>query len=205
MSIKSILFDVGEVLIYEPAVKSRELICKRFGIDNQLFKNYALKNIALSYKGELNYEDFFRGLINETKLDLDYKDLVKAWIDAREETSKINEELFDLSQKLKNNYLAGLLTNSTRLNDSVKSRKEVYKSFNFKIISYEVNSMKPKDEIYKITIGELLKKKITPEETIIIDNEKNNIVAANKFGFKTILYENNQKLIETLTKSGIKL
>jgi len=47
--IKSIIFDVGDVLIFENAIKSRKRVSSKFNISLIKFKEYAKENLKLSH------------------------------------------------------------------------------------------------------------------------------------------------------------
>lgn len=55
--------------------------------------------------------------------------------------------------------------------------------FDGKIVSFEVNLLKPEKEIYEVLLG---KYSLNPDETIFIDDTFENIVAAKKIGIKGI-------------------
>jgi putative hydrolase of the HAD superfamily len=186
--IKAILFDIGGVILYESVKESRNILCRKFGIKPEDFKRFTVKNIPLSYTGKLHYNNFFKNLVKETKIQANPKDLVKEWIKAREKTSKPNKKVISLLKPLSKKYKIVCLTDSTMLNDKSKQRKYAYKLFKMNFISCRLGHMKPQKKIYQIAIKRL---KLKPEQMLFIDNSRENLEGAKKLGLKTLFADNN--------------
>jgi putative hydrolase of the HAD superfamily len=202
---KAIIFDIGGIVLEEFGKESREILCRKFGIDSQKFKEFAIKNLSKSYSGKLHYLDFFGKLTKENKLEVSVKEMAKEWLNTREKTSKVNKEVKKTILSLKKNYLIGSFTNSTLLNDKAKQRKEVYKLFDFNLISHKLGFAKPEMKSYKFLVDALKKKKIKPEEVIFIDNEEKNLVIPRKLKMKTVLFEEARQLKDEIRGFGIKV
>lgn len=69
-----------------------------------------------------------------------------------------------------------------------------------KVISARVNMMKPEPEIYRHLAAEY---NLIPQESVFIDDLADNIAAADKEGFQTILFVNPQQLADDLAKKNI--
>jgi len=191
---KAIIFDAN-VLIKEDAVKCRHVISVKFGLNEEKFKEYAIKNLPLSYIGKLDYTEFFNSLIKEQGVNADCNLIIKEWIKARNRFSRINNSLVKKIKELNNQLIFGLLTNSTKLNDKAVARKIIYRLFPFKIISYLVKCKQPEKEIYEILIKKLKKKQINPNEILFIGHKEENLREAEKLGMKTHLFTDNKSLI----------
>ena len=74
----------------------------------------------------LGHANFFGGLIEEFGLDAKASDMVEAWVEGREETSRVDEVVAETLEKLKGKYVLGVLSNSTALNERVSVRKNCY-------------------------------------------------------------------------------
>jgi putative hydrolase of the HAD superfamily len=197
--IKAVIFDAG-VLIKEDAEKARHIISVKFGLNEEKFKEYAIKNLTNSYKGALNYNDFFKNLIKEQGISANSENLAIEWVKARNRFSKINNSLLKEIRKLKNKYLFGIIANSTILNDRAVARKRVYKLFPFKIISYLVKKVKPDKEIFELLISKLKKNKVKPEEILFVTIKEKNIEPAKNLGIQTYLFFENKELINKLNE-----
>jgi putative hydrolase of the HAD superfamily len=56
---------------------------------------------------------------------------------------------------------------------------------------------KPQKRIFKYTIEKF---NLLPEETVLVDDMKDNILSAQSFGIKTILYKNHRKFTSEFSK-----
>jgi putative hydrolase of the HAD superfamily len=76
----------------------------------------------------------------------------------------------------------------------------LYKKFDEVVVSCEVGMRKPNPKMYKLILKRL---KISPKQTLFIDNQEWNTKPAKKLGEKVILYKNNKQLFKELNKLGI--
>jgi putative hydrolase of the HAD superfamily len=205
MELKAIIFDIGGIVLEEPGKKSREILCKKFEIDSDKFKEFAMKNLTDTYCGKSDYRKFFKKLIQQENLDTNYSTMAKEWLKSREKMSKMDKNVKKIILSLKKDYLVGSFTNSTLLNDKAKQRKESYNLFDFNLISHKLGFAKPELKSYKILIGALKKKKIKSEETIFIDDEEKNLVIPRKLKMKTILFKDAKQLKKELNRFGVKV
>lgn len=203
MVVKAIVFDVGGVLIDEPGFLARDILAKKYGFDSRDFWEYVKANLSKSHKGELEAEVFFEGLVDELGLNVEASVLVEEWLAAREKLSKVDSVVKETVDKLVGNYLLGVLTDSTYLNERASARKNCYALFDFKIISCEVGAEKPSKEIYEILVKELNGRDVKLEEAVFIDNEAENLVPAKELGIKTILFEDAEQMIRDLRGMGV--
>lgn len=203
MNIKALVFDIGDVVIFEPASEAREILCKKFNINQNEFKDYAIRNLKLSHIGKLNGEQFFRGLINELRLKISARELVNEWILARNETCSWNFPVVEFIEKIKGKYLLVSFTNSTFLNDSVDIRKRVYNFFDLNLISQERGLYKPDLPFYELLVSELKLKGVAPQEILFIDDREENLIPAKNLGINTLLFDNKVNIEEEVKRFGV--
>lgn len=77
-----------------------------------------------------------------------------------------------------------------------------YNDFNGVVVSGQEKTRKPFPEIYDIILNRY---NINPIKTIFIDDNIENIVAANEFGLNGILYKNHLQLINELQSHKVKI
>ena len=197
--IKAIVFDTGGVLINEIAGEAREMVAKKFGFSGDDFGKVSKKYLNNSYTGG-HYNSFFQKVVEELNLSVSYKELVDEWLNVREKTSSVNEDIKKMIIKLKKKYLIGMLSNSTILNEKVSARKSVLSLFDddLRIFSFECGFRKPDKKIYDILLERLEKRGILPEETVFIDDREENLIPAESLGMKTILFKDANRLKEEL-------
>ena len=206
MAIKAIIFDIGGVVVNESGTEARNYIAKKYKFSAKLFWEYTKKNLNQSYKGKLDAQDFFDGLITELKLkNVRSEDMITDWLEIREKTSRINKVIIEDIKKLKENYLVGTLSNSTFLNEQVNTRKTCYGLFSFNILSCNVGFRKPEPGIYKILVKKLTKLNIDVSETIFVGDRNENLIPARELGLRTILFKENKQMIQDLRKLDVKI
>ena len=110
---------------------------------------------------------------------------------------KINEELINIIKKLKKKYKIALLSNN-----SVELRQKLIDQniidlFDTVVISSEVGHQKPQPEIFEVLFNKL---GVNSNEVIFIDDTKQSLFNASSIGYTPILYNDNQKLEEELSK-----
>ena len=66
-----------------------------------------------------------------------------------------------------------------------------------RVLSYKVHMAKPQKNIFVHTIE---KYNLIPEETVLVDDMKDNILSAQKLGIKTIHYSNHKKFTSEFSK-----
>lgn len=195
--IKAIIFDYGGVLSKEGNFKKLIKKCsKKFNKDPNKFKDILYKKWEQAKINKISSKKFWRDIANF--LGTSPKRIKKITIN----TFKINKRVLELAKKLKKNYKLAILSNQIEdwMEGEVK-RYKLNKVFDIIITSYGEKISKPNPEIYKKTFKKL---KIKPEECIFIDDLKKNISPAEKFGIKTILFENFKQLKKQLEQLSIK-
>lgn len=120
--------------------------------------------------------------------------LEKIIIDSYKKHFKENKQLFEKTIKLKKlGYKIGILSDQWYFSkQALMSNKKINK-FDSVIISCDVGMRKPNPEIYKIALKKL---KTSAKNSLFIDNQKWNTLAADKLGFKTILFRDNKPLFK---------
>jgi putative hydrolase of the HAD superfamily len=124
-------------------------------------------------------------------------------LDRIKENMRPNEQLIRLLQNIKNKpYKLFLLTNVGHdTYDALKQTyPEVFTLFDGRIISAEVKQLKPYPPIYHTLINTY---QLSPEESVFIDDQQDNIDAARIIGFNGITYHNYRTLEKELAKLGI--
>ncbi len=112
---------------------------------------------------------------------------------------KIFQQSVDILIDLKNNnYECYVLSNwSSETFQGMKNEYPFLNKFDGLIISGEERLIKPDEKIYKLAINRF---NLLPEETVFIDDKKENIVAANNLGFLTIHLTNPELIKQSINK-----
>ncbi len=160
------------------------------GISDETYSNFFKGGNyrLLGYEsGEISTDDFITKCLTGLKLQMNRNDYADAFNDMFTEIEPMSSLVRNLSREKK--YRLFLLSNTSPLHFEYIKQKYDYVNLLEKFaLSYELNALKPEDEIYERTIKHL---SIDPQESLFIDDLEDNCLAAEKFGIKTICYDKN--------------
>ena len=197
--IKNIIFDLGNTLVYfdlgyfYSGVAERE---KR--LNAAKFKKFIIKN-RLDIKlitGRLNHKDFFRKLKRKFDLKIGYNDFIYFYSDIFWVNENMKRFLEKISRVKK--YKLYLLSNTDSPHINFIDRNFPFiKIIKNRVLSYKINMAKPDKKIFKYIIDKF---KLLPEETVLIDDIKENLLSAQKLGINTIHYSSHRKFTSEFSK-----
>ena len=144
-------------------------------------------------------------LIKEAETDLiknypDYEDKIKLYYKNHHRMfRKIFQHSVNVLDDLKNNkYECYVLSNwSWETFQGMDKKYPFLNKFDGLIISGKEKLVKPDAQIYKLAINRF---NLIPQETVFIDDKKENIEAANKLGFLTIHLTNPEIIIQEINR-----
>ena len=200
--IRNIIFDIGQVLA---EFRWKEYI-KELGFTEEINERIAKATVLSSYWNEVD-----RGVKTmpeiielcvaldpeiEEEIRLFYKDrstMVVEFPYAKEFVKQLKEA----------GYSIYLLSNYGEENFSyVKDIFTFMPYVDGKIISYEVKTIKPEPAIYQALLDTY---PILPDESVFLDDRKENIEGAKNFGFHTILFTQPDQAKEELRRMGVRI
>jgi 2-haloacid dehalogenase len=195
MKIKNIVFDFGGVLVdWNP----RYLFKDHFQDTNEM--EAFLKNICTE---EWNIEQDRGRSLSEATIELqkkfpEYSASISLYYDKWEEMLKGEiSGTVSILHKLKNKYkLYGLTNWSSETIDIAYRRFSFFKEFDGIVVSGLENLIKPDKRIYQLLLKRYY---IKAEECIFIDDNVNNVKAAEELGFYTIHFKNATQLEANLS------
>lgn len=198
--IKSIISDLGNVLIF---------------FDNDIFFNKIVEYSPLSEDEVISEvlahlelsRSFDMGKVTPDEFYLQATQIFKATVDKTtffsiyNDIFSINMPIVGLLKSLQSGYKLVLCSNTDveRFGFVKKKFPEVL-FFDKYVVSYEVGFMKPHPRIYEAALEEAGTK---PEESVFIDDREENIIAAEKLGFQTILLNPDTNLRDEFQKKGM--
>ena len=200
--VKAIIFDVGGVLALgkNSTLKKNKMIpsgvhqriAKKLKISMDQYLDSIDTNYALSIEGKISEKKVTQ--IFSKNLKVSKEKLKELYIRSYKKHFKQNKQLFKQAFKLKKQgYKIAILSDQWHLSREALMPKKFYKNFNPVVVSYEVGIRKPNPKIYKLILKKL---KLSPRQTLFIDNQKWNMGPAKKLGMKTILFKDNKQLFQ---------
>lgn len=196
--IENIIFDFGGVIyrINEKlATKRFRELSKYPDLFIKKIQNFNNNRLFLDYQlGFISSQNFRQKCKDEFYLSISDIDFDEAW-------NKTLIGLHPLSEmfikEIKNKFKIVLLSNTNEIhyNHFKNECQTIFNDFDALFFSYIIQLAKPNIEIYDYVIRKM---DFKPQATLFIDDSINNILAAKKYGLKTILVEKNN--FDNLTK-----
>ena len=199
--IKNVIFDIGNVLLdFNPEVyvKSKVTEEKVEEIYKCIFQS---EEWPMLDRGTISEEEAKRNIINRNIQNEELINLVfENWYDILIPI----ESSVDVLQKLKQNgYKVYYLSNfHLAAFEHVTTTHNFFECFDGGVVSYEEKLLKPEKEIYEKIID---KYNIEPNQTVFVDDTKENVEAAIKSGLKGIILNNPKDLKAQLEEFEINI
>lgn len=198
--IKNIVFDIGNVLLefnpleyvkgfgFEKAVEDRTF--------SAIFKSRYWPELD---RGTLTQEEAVELFIKDAEgMDLEIRKVMDKWEDILTPISDTIEILQELKDK---GYRIYVLSNfHKKAFEKVSSVNKFFSMLDGEVVSYRIQLLKPAGEIYEYLLDTY---KLKPEETLFIDDTKENIEGAEKHGIHGVLFTGAGELREYLYKISV--
>ena len=202
--IKTLIFDLGGVLVSLNRERCLENFSKNLGFDNfgDYLNAYAQKGFFAKYEnGDMDSIEF-RDEIRKrcTKENVQDEDIDEAFFTF---LTHVDPYKVKLLMELKKKYHLLLLSNVNPIGWSKccelfynANEIDIEDVFEKLYLSYRVKASKPGKEIYEYLIKD---SGINPEEALFIDDSKANIEAGAEMGLNTLYYDVTKNLEEEVT------
>lgn len=204
--IKNIVFDLGNVVFKG---RHKEML-EGFNISKEdvekmeiaLFQTEDWLKIDL---GVITFEEAY--LAGCSRLPKEFHSKLKEILDVFSKERKINEEIFDIMQKLKaKKYNIYILSNNNVKTYEFLKKSKLDNYIDGYIISALVHAVKPEKEIYNILFDTFL---IKPEESFFVDDMEINIKVGEELGMPGCVLDlkndGTTKLLEKFKKYQIEI
>lgn len=195
--IKAIFFDIGDVLIHNSFNEVLQGIAENLGVGLETLKRLREEYNQELTTGEMSVFSFSKILKEKFNLNISPEEIVLVWDKVYKEIRIVNEELFNFAKELSKKYRVGIISNIYDLTAKIDRERGLCDPFDPCILSCEVGLKKPEKEIFKLALKKL---NFKGDECVFIDNRETHLIEPNKLGFKTILFKNNEQVIEDLNK-----
>ena len=197
--IKGIIFDVGGVYMQGSIIDFMNKSYKVLGI-NKVFTTDSLVVFDDDFnRGVISADECFRKVFEVSIDEKQMKQLLGIWTT----TWKPEERMINLLNNLQKKYVTAVLSNSDAVNSPLYQKRGWHDPFDYLVLSHEEHINKPDPEIYDITLKRI---GLPGSECVFIDDCTENLdVASEKFGMKTILYQNFEQMVRNLKSLGVRM
>jgi len=190
--IKALIFDMGGVILRTQDHAPRELMAKRFHTSRRELEDYVFMSPSslLSEVGKKSNYEHWQTVLDNFNVDgvnpeTAYRDFFSGDV--------VNSELLDYIDFLRPDYRIGLLSNAwSNARENLSKMFEFLEHFEVSIFSSELGVRKPDPEIFYEFLRRL---DVKAEESIFIDDFKENIKGAKAVGLHAILFKNNPSAV----------
>jgi glucose-1-phosphatase len=199
MEIKTLLIDIGEVLVQMnrevPLAKIERMTgFSQKEIDRRLDSS---SDIHLYERGELTTDQFYDRLSSLFGLDISLEGFKEVWSNiftlGRDHPTLISPRLF---RQLKKNYQLVAFSNTNEMHfEYLLKAYSLLSEFDEYILSYEVGSVKPEARIYKAALE---KADCAPSEALLVDDRTENIQMGEELGIEGVLFTDEKGLCDRL-------
>lgn len=199
--IKNIIFDIGNVLLsFDPVtyVKSKVIEDKVEEIYMSIFKS---QEWPMLDRGTITEEEAKMNIINRNIGNAGFINSVfENWYDILTPI----EGNVEVLKKLKENGVKVFYLSNFHLAafEYVTKKHNFFELFDGGVVSYKEKLLKPEQEIYEKILD---KYELEPQETVFVDDMKENVEAAMKLGIRGIVLENTSCLRTELEKFAVNI
>ncbi|GAB4274333.1 MAG: HAD family phosphatase [Candidatus Promineifilaceae bacterium] len=198
--IKTIIFDIGGVLLKTEDRTPRHKLDEQFGlpygtVEELVFNSEQGRRAQL---GELSTEAHWQLIGKQFELDEDALAAVRLAFWAGD---RLDESLVAYIRQLKQVYETAVISNAfDDLRHVLTHEFQIADAFNLLVISAEEGIMKPDARIFARTLARLGRK---PEEAVFIDDFVHNVEGAKAVGLHAIHYQPGTNLPQKLAELGV--
>ncbi len=196
---RNIIFDLGRVLLNFEPIKYLQTLYPPEKVQ-MLHENIFLSKEWLDLdRGIITNEEAIRIITKRCPDDeKDIKNVINNWPQI---LTPIEGSIKILAALKRQGYPLYLLSNFHKeAFNQVLEKYAFFKSFDGKVVSYQVSLLKPEKEIYVHLCN---KYNLKAETSLFIDDTLANIHAAKKLGFETIQFKNSKQLSQKLNHMKI--
>ncbi|MBL7170112.1 MAG: HAD family hydrolase [Candidatus Aenigmarchaeota archaeon] len=193
MSVKVVVFDLWNTLIYDSSKENHEKMARLLGFENrQEFWDYC---DSYFFHRNQKFYDFLKELIEEKNLPEETFDKIKElWEDSKNYVNVFPETISTL-ERLKKKHKLAIISNSAEeeANESLE-KLNLKKYFDYIVLSCKVELAKPDPRIFQLVLDHF---KVKLEECVMIgDNLEVDVIPARMLGMKGILIDTRKKYLE---------
>lgn len=193
--IKAVIFDAGGVMLEGNIEQFLEKCEKGLGLrptKNITEHGGAIfgREMALGFKHpKKSLNELFGGNLSKEKADRIVEIYLANWIE--------NQKMVELAKKLKKKYKVALLSNTDNAHTDSWEKNGFAKLFDVVIASNKVHLVKPGERIYKLVLERL---GLKAGQCVFVDDMQACTEAAERLGFRTILFKNPEQCKKELEK-----
>lgn len=182
LPVQAVVFDFGGVIATVDRQAVAEFIQESFGLSKEELRT-VLSQWRLVLETDQSDLPFWHNLADEKGVQI-----TEEWIADWAEVTSFHRMpgMFKLVCALKDaGYQVGMLSNVKGYHAAIVREQGYYELFHPCLLSHEIGVEKPDSEAYRILLGTL---GLNPEEVVFVDDQQQNVDAANALGIHGVLF-----------------
>lgn len=194
---KTLIFDLGNVLVFFDIKKMFGQIAACTGLDTSVVKALLIEHQRLYEQGSLSNQELVQSFQKKSTKSFTEKE----FFEAASDIFRPNEPMLPLLTELKKRYRLVLLSNTSRAHfEFLLPRYPILKLFDEFVLSYQVGAAKPDPKIYAAAIRAA---KCPPQECFYTDDIEEYVLAARSHGIHSEVFTDAKRLIALIPKAFI--
>ncbi|MBL7059304.1 HAD hydrolase-like protein [Candidatus Pacearchaeota archaeon] len=186
---KVILFDIGGVICEDIEKHMMKSISEEYKIDYSLVMEVRGKWWDLYACNKISEEEYWKGFLKDVGIEDDYSKFVNL---PYKKYIKLKESMLPLLEKLSKKYKLFIVSDhSINWWNFANEKFKISQYFEEEFFSFNYKSLKSEGKLFE----EILKK-VKKEDCLFIDNSRENLKVAEKFGIEGVYFENVEELRE---------
>ena len=198
---KNVVFDLGGVIIdlaVENTINEFSRLTGR--TSSQIWEAYRAHDEFIQYeKGMISDEEFRQALCRIFSIKASTEDLDQSW---NAMLVGLPKHKLDLLERLKSKFKVTVLSNTNNIHlqhvdtvllPGIREHRPLNHFFHHHYYSHLVQKRKPEPEIFQQVLEE---NKFSPTETLFLDDNKENITAAETLGIQTQLIQHPDQVMD---------
>lgn len=189
-SIKTIIFDIGGVLVDTDYDKVCQPLAQLSGLDVAGVRNVVDGGpvVQAAMKGLIGAGELHEGVCRELGIDLGYEEFCEVWTGLL----SLNQGIMPMIESLEPRYNLVLASNTEPIHWSYCARNyDVLNYYHRRFLSFEMGLIKPDPEYFHRVLGGL---GASPEECVFIDDRQENVDSAKSVGITAVRFTGNDSL-----------
>jgi len=199
MEIKTIIFDLGNVLIgFDHSIAAKKLAKNSPYNEKDVYRLIFDSDLVSKYeKGKIKTVDFYKGMKRLLEFDLGLIQFLKVW----NEIFFPKPDVERIVKKLKDRYRLILLSNINAAHYSyIEKNFPIVRIFDRIVLSYRAGVRKPETKIYRLAIRQ---SRCQPSEIVYIDDRLDLVEAARRLNINSIHFQTLGRFKKELLSYGI--
>ncbi len=199
--IKTVIFDMGNVLLHYDATRACRAFVKSCGASFlKIWMHVLTSPVEKAYtRGEISSRQFYKHCQSIFKNPVSFDDFKKHWNEIFWE----NEGMEKILMRLKKRYPLFVISNTNDMHfEYIRAQFPILRHFERLFPSHKVGARKPDALIYQRVLKAI---KYKPEQTVFVDDVPKFVRGARKVGMHAIRFRSNDQLVRDLKKLGVKL